>query len=329
MRGRHSTAMALTWLALGGAACGATPAAAPAADVATAQDATVDQGDTALPDAATATAPSHLVSLKNCWNDMGCHRAFVISHGGDWKLQDGLPYDSKGAFLRAFANGADGIKTDVHVTKDNVAFVAHSSPIEFWESEDCNGMKVEELTAAEMSACHIFPSETETFQRVDDVLEWARGKLVIMLTVKKPKDFARAIEIVLEHGAQDYVFLETRLGELQTVIPATPHKDEVFYNAELGGPGDVPALLQTAMLPRVLFCELDTPDSDPAKTQQLIEKTLHPAGMRAFVSSMKLPSVAQHKALFETGFDVVMSYDLVNGVAARIEVNQARGISPP
>lgn len=42
----------------------------------------------------------------------------------------------------------------------------------------------------------------------------------------------------------------------------------------------------------------------------------------------ELSEQAQH-ALFDLGFDVDMSYSLVNGVAARKAVNTARGVSPP
>ena len=56
---------------------------------------------------------------------------------------------------------------------------------------------------------------------------------------------------------------------------------------------------------------------------------VHAAGMRAFVSSQKLPSVEQHKGLWDAGFDVVMTYNLANAMEARTAVNAARGISPP
>jgi len=36
---------------------------------------------------------------------------------------------------------------------------------------------IEEMTAAEVTACHRAPSFTETFQRLDDVLDYLRGKM--------------------------------------------------------------------------------------------------------------------------------------------------------
>ena len=34
------------------------------------------------------------------------------------------------------------------------------------------------MTADDVTQCHIAPSTTQTFQRLDTVLEWARGKVV-------------------------------------------------------------------------------------------------------------------------------------------------------
>jgi glycerophosphoryl diester phosphodiesterase len=297
----------------------ATPAAKPDAQGsdALAQDAPGQDVD---------AGPSYLQSLQTCWPDLKCPRAFVISHGGDWSLAD-FPYDSKSAFLRAYAKGADGLKTDVHVTLDGVAVVAHSSPILGFESQDCAGLEIEKATAAQVTACHIFPSETETFQRVDDVLEWARGKLTIMLTVKEDKDFARAIQIVREHHAEDYVFFEARLGDLQGPVALAQDATKVWYNAELSGPEEIDALLATKN-PRVLMIELDGFPSEPQVLQAAVGK-IHGAGMRAFVSSKDHPSTDEHIALFQAGFDVVMSYNLDHGIEARKSVNTSRGVTPP
>jgi len=50
---------------------------------------------------------------------------------------------------------------------------------------------MEDMTAAEVTACNRFPSMTETLQRLDDVLEYLRGKLIAQLTVKRSSDYAR------------------------------------------------------------------------------------------------------------------------------------------
>lgn len=277
----------------------------------------------------SAPGPTWRDSLGVCWSDMACPRAFVISHGGDWAVGKGRPYDSKAAFVRAFEQGADGIKTDFLVTKDKVAVVAHSSPILLWESAVCQGKKIEEMTAAEVTACPLFdsPTTTETYQRVDDVIEWARGKGTLMLTVKNSAEFGAAIDLILAHQAQDYVHIETHMGDLP-IIHKSANWDKVHYTVQIGALSDIDTLLGEKP---VLFCELEPsyPGLDGAGLAKLIADKLHPAGMRAFVSSQKLPSVAQHEALWNGGFDVIMTYNLVDAMEARKAVNTARGVVPP
>ena len=319
MRHFATAVLALALLSCGSG--GSPDAVAPLPEVAAA--------DTAAPEDIPPPPPTYLDSLDVCWPDLACKRAFVISHGGDWDGDD--PYDSENAFHRAYDLGADGIKTDLLVTKDNVAVVAHSSPIEPWESLDCKGQKIEDMTADAVTACHLWPSETATYQRVDTVLEWARGKLTIMLTVKDSSAFARAISTVLEHDAAAFVYIETRMDNLQGAVVASPDWDKLRYNAEIGSLAELDVLEKAVARPRVLFCEFEPPDAetDLAPMTDAIIKRLHPMGMRAFTSSIKMNSVEQHRALYDAGIDVVMSYVLANGVKARIDVNTERGVTPP
>ena len=71
-------------------------------------------------------------------------------------------------------------------------------------------------------------------------------------------------------------------------------------------------------------------NADATAMHQLINGKVHPFGARAFTSSDQyLPTVQNHAQLFAEGFDVVMSYNLSNGIAARQAVNMMRGVSPP
>lgn len=316
------------WCCFAALVLGCTGTTSPAAEHA---DAVSDEGsdDVAKADSAPAS-PTWRDSLSICWTDLACKRAFVISHGGDWSLDD-FPYDSEAAFHRAANKGADGIKTDVHVTKDNIAVVAHSSPILFYESSDCADKKIEEMTADEVTQCHLFPSDIATFQRLDAVLKWARGKVVIMLTVKESKDFARAIQTVIEQDALDYVFLETAMGDLQQAIAQAPNWQKAWYNASVDSADDITQLTQTLKSPRVAFCEISVKFQEAHNEQMaaLIKDKIHAAGMRGFVSTIHLNTAVQHKAMWELGFDVIMTYNLDNAILARKQVNTARGVEPP
>ena len=55
----------------------------------------------------------------------------------------------------AFANGADAVKGDFRVSKDNVGVVVHSSPFEIYESLNCVGRRVENMDAAAIAGRNI------------------------------------------------------------------------------------------------------------------------------------------------------------------------------
>ncbi len=269
---------------------------------------------------------SYKTSLSVCWTDPSCKRAFAIAHGGMWAVT-GPPYDSDGAIAAAYAGDVDGVKIDVRVTKDDVPVISHSSPLEIYESVDCYGKKIEEMMAADVTKCHRFPSTTETFQRLDDVLKYIKGKMVVQLTVKLSTDYARTIAEVHAQGAEDFAFLEISTSELQNLIPTIPGADSIYYLIEIGSNlSEVDTLLNTIKNPYAFMYEFD-PGVD---VSTLTATKLHPAGVRSFTyTNAAAPSQAELQALFEGGFDVVSSQGAANCVAARKAVNSKNGVSPP
>ncbi|MCU1278295.1 MAG: hypothetical protein JWM53_1841, partial [bacterium] len=238
-------------------------------------------------------------SLGVCWTDATCPRALVVSHGGDWDVK--APYDSHTALVRAVQRGADGIKGDLRVTADNVAVITHSSPIEIYESTDCNGQYIEQMTAAQVTACHMLGSKTETFQRVDSLLRWAHGRTVVMLDVKVPADLPRAITTAIENDAQDDLFLEVHADDFLNIVVGAPGWEQIHYLVWLtNGPADADAVLAAGHLAQAFMYEMDPTYAgyDAAAMKTFIETKLHPAGVRAFSSSDKNdPTVANHQAL--------------------------------
>ena len=288
------------------------------------------QPDGVQPDSAQPDGATYRTSLGVCWTDPTCRRALIVSHGGDWTLT--IPYGSFSAFKQAHANGADGIKCDLRMTKDGVAVAAHSSPLKIWESLDCYGKKIEDMTAAQVTSCHMLPS-LETFPRVDDVLAWAKGKLIVMLTVKESSDFAGGIATVLAAGAQDRVFFEIGTGDFQNTLKSVTGGKKVYYLVKIDATSDVDLMLYKGKSPRAFMYELEPTYSNASAAQvaAMIKTKLRPAGIRPFAASAANPitaTVQNHLGLFNQGFEVVMSYNLANGVAARIKANKAAGISP-
>jgi glycerophosphoryl diester phosphodiesterase len=264
-------------------------------------------------------------SLAVCWTDPACPRVLAVGHGGAWNAVS-APYDSNAALAAAYADGLDGVKIDVRVTADDVPVIAHSSPIEYYESLDCGGRRIEEMTAAQVTGCHRVPSLTEKFQRLDDVLTALRGRLVVQLCVKESGDFARTIAEVHAQGAEDFAFIELSPTELQTLIPTIPGSDTVYYLVNVAADlAAVDGLLAFAHPGAVLY------EFDPTVSLgTLVTAKLHPAGVRAFTyDDTTAASPALLQGHYQAGFDVVSANATDNLLQARIAVNQSRGVSPP
>jgi len=280
--------------------------------------------DTAT-DAPPVVEGDYHTSLSACWTDATCPRVMALAHGGAWDASS-RPYDSDAAIAEAFADGDEGVKIDVRVTKDDVPVIAHSSPIEIYESLDCANKKIEDMTAAQVTSCHRFPSSSQTFQRLDDVLTYVDGKMVVQLCVKKSSDYARTIAAIRAHHAEDFAFIEINAPELGSLIPTLPNWDSVYYLVNVAS--DLSAIDGLLALgnPRAFMYEID-PGVDIGT---LVEDTLHPAGVRAFVyDDAASPSVSQLAAHYAAGFDVVSSQSGPNGVQARQMANTAHGVTPP
>jgi hypothetical protein len=66
------------------------------------------------------------------------------------------------------------------------------------------------MTSTQVTQCHLTVT-SQTYITVPHLLEWARGRSIVMLCVKEPRDIARAITTIIENNATDRTFLELRL----------------------------------------------------------------------------------------------------------------------
>ena len=217
------------------------------------------------------------------------------------------------------------------MTLDQVAVIAHSSPIEAYESLDCQGQRIEEMTAAEVTSCHLGAYSSQTFQRLDDVLDWADGKLIMELDVKATEALAVTIGTILARGAEDRTFILVGTGEIETTIPTITDWTLVHYMVRIGDPAQVGPMLTLAPTHNIFLFELDRSYTgfDEAHVTDLILNTIIPGGVKALSSSDQyLATVQNHKDVYHQGFDVVLSYDCPNGVQAAAEINVERGYAP-
>lgn len=286
-----------------------------------------DGGTTDAGSADGGSVPGWRRSLSDCWTDAACRRVMAVAHGGAWDALK-APYLSNAALENAFILDLDGVKIDVRVSKDNIPVIAHSSPIEFYESVRCAGKKIEEMTAAEVQSCLRAPSLTEKFQRLDDVLGYLRDKMVVQLCVKESADYQRTIDEIHALKAGDFTFIELdSAAELQYIIPTLSGADTVWFMVNVSDRlGEVDTLLNVIKNPRAFMYEFE-PTVD---VSTLAPGKLHPAGIRTFTYDSATPLLTNKiQAYFEGGFDVVSTQSAANAVGARKKVNTARGYSPP
>ena len=282
-----------------------------------------DLADGSGPDA--GYAKTYRNSLSVCWTDATCKRALSVAHGGEWTF-NGNAYDSNAALAAAYANGADGVKIDARITKDNVAVVSHSSPLQAYESVDCYNKKIEEMTVAEVTKCHRVTTPAETYQRLDEVLNALRGKLVVQVCVKLQVDTAKIAAAVLAAGAEDFAFLEISTSDLQTLVPPIPSNNKLWYLINVSSNlAEVDTLLDTIKNPRAFMYEFEP----NIAVSSLVTTRLHPAGIRSFTYDKNASTTPAIKSLFDAGFDAVSTNANPSSVQARVQVNTARGISPP
>lgn len=289
-------------------------------------DAGTDPGFDGGADAGVSTpdAGSWRSSLAVCWTDASCQRVMAIGHGGAWTSS--IPYNSNGAIAAAYTQGLDGVKIDVRVTADNVPVISHSSPIELFESLDCYNQRIENMTAAQVTNCHRVPSTTERFQRLDEVLDYLRGKLVVQLCVKVASDLPRVVQQVIASNAQDFAFLEIDPIDLQTRVPSTAGGNTVWYLINLASDLTQVDTLLALNNPRAFMYEFDT----GVQLGNLVSTRLHPANVRAFTyESGALATTQQLVGYYDAGYDVVSANATSALLPARQQVNGARGVSPP
>jgi len=328
----------LAGLALAVAACsshGMDPAGEPDASHGGGSADAANPGDADVATSDAAPDWSHYrTSISSCWNDPACQRALVIAHGGAWVLADPA-YGTTAAYDAAYADGADAIKSDVRFSKDGVAVVVHSSPFAAYEIDpldfSCLGATVEDMNVSDIVDCKWINGDH--IQRLDDLLTWANGKMVVMLTVKVPATIPQTIQAVIAAGATDRVFLEVSASAMTTIVPAAADHDSVYYVVEAANATDVATLLAQADPHAFLYEDANSDNFGgmaAAAVTAMITTQLHPAHIKSFTSVTGVTaSASDHEALWNEGFDIVMTNSFSAGLSGRIAVNTARGITPP
>lgn len=276
------------------------------------------------------------------WTNVSDHRALLISHGGDPDYVT-RPYDSLASFQKATAEGTDCVKGDIRLASDGVAVVMHSSPVELYESLNCAGKHVENMTSEECTKCTMVPTLDQHFITVPEFLAWSNEKVIAMLCVKEPKNVRESIDALVQANATHRAFLEIHVNDLieyvQDAMPVIP--PSVRFLAEVGSLEEYEKLvnvtlgaLHPALRARIWAAELDKGYEKwipGGNVTVAIARDLHPLGIKTLTptSSEVLPSEASQRKIYDKGFDAVYTYGTTAGVKARTAADKARGVSPP
>ena len=106
---------------------------------------------------------------------------------------------------------------------------------------------------------------------------------------------------------------------------------QVYFLAEGASAPDINTILNAKTLNRSFTFEFD-PNYPQwgVNVTQVIQKQLHPRGVRSLAATSKdVPSVKSQEDLFRAGFDVVYTYDTINAITARTNIDKERGVAPP
>jgi len=120
------------------------------------------------------------------------------------------PENTMASFEKALGLGADIIELDVHLSRDGHLIVIHDPMVE--RTTDgmgyVQGLTLEELKALDAGR-HFRPAFAgERIPTLDEVLEWAKGKMAVAIEVKNGPVYysgieEKVVEVLDQHGMTD------------------------------------------------------------------------------------------------------------------------------
>lgn len=153
------------------------------------------------------------------------------------------------------------MKGDFRVNGDDVGMVMHSSPIEWYESPECHGDVVENMSTTECEACKMATSNY-TFISAPDLLNWAKAVINVMFCIKEESDLPRAIQTLINENATHRSFLEVHSSVIiRAAQNNIPGWEKVYYIVEISNSEEMETFIQesmnTAILSRSLLIEFN------------------------------------------------------------------------
>jgi glycerophosphoryl diester phosphodiesterase len=132
----------------------------------------------------------------------------VSAHRGG--IVDSLPENSLEAFEFTISKTPAIIECDIALTKDNHLVLMHDNTLDRTSS---GSGKVEDYTRAELANLVLKDKKGQltTFRipTLDEVLQWAKGKAILTLDIKKGVPAQMIVEAIKKHQAEKYALVIT------------------------------------------------------------------------------------------------------------------------
>ena len=157
----------------------------------------------------------------------------VVGHRGARGL---APENTLAALRKAIDAGADIAEFDLQVTSDGAVVASHDPVL---RSADGRTVDVRNASLAEVKSVDLGGGETPP--TLEEIIEEARGRILLFLEVKEPGDAGRVIEVLKRENALDMVALIS-------------FHDEALYTARWLEPGLPTGIVYFRPPGRILDC---------------------------------------------------------------------------
>ena len=232
------------------------------------------------------------------------HRPLIIAHRGG---AEEFTENTIGAFTRAMSIGADGIETDLRMTRDGVVVVYHDDKFGRVEGLPKSGSAklISDLTYAELTAKPLPPVGADKGgQRVPtlrELLQVSGGLLNIEL--KRNARFAELVEQVMA-ALKDYQGLERVELEAPDLVTAKKLRAALGPQLRLHiNPGYDESVPYEIALKRTLEFKPHSISVSYKKLSREIIELAHKAGVEVWVWTVDDPDIAQ--AMMILGVDAI------------------------
>jgi glycerophosphoryl diester phosphodiesterase len=153
------------------------------------------------------------------------YRPLVISHAG---CAGHAPEDTLAGVRKAIELGADAVEVDVRTTNEGIPVVIHDATVQRTTGETgyVHAMNLEELKRLNAAAAYPGWEAFEPIPTLEEVVRETRGKILLVIEVKRPDIEGSVLEVIRMNRALDDVMIWSThpqvVGQFRTYQPSIP-----------------------------------------------------------------------------------------------------------